>query len=124
MEQILALLNYSEYVFWFIVVFSLIVFVHEFGHYYVAKINNVDIEKFSIGFGPAVFKYQDKSQTIWQLSLIPLGGYVKFAGEMYPTDKDNKSIKGNKRLFLNKSPLQKASIVNRYFHIWFTCYKY
>ena len=111
MEQILAFLNYSEYVFWFIVVFSLIVFVHEFGHYYIAKINNVDIEKFSVGFGPAIFKYKDKDQTTWQLSLIPLGGYVKFAGEMYPTDDDDENIKKNKKLFLNKSPLQKASIV-------------
>ena len=111
MNLILSFLNYSEYVFWFVIVFSLIVFVHEFGHYYIAKINKVEIEKFSIGFGPAILKYQDKAKTIWQLSAIPLGGYVKFAGEMYANDKTDQKVRENKKLFLNKSALQKASIV-------------
>ncbi len=102
-------LNYFEYVFWFILVFTLIVFIHEFGHYYIAKINKVDIEKFSIGFGPVLFSKTDKNNTKWQVAAIPLGGYVKFSGEMY-SDKNNNSD-NNKRLFMNKSALQKASIV-------------
>ena len=56
---------YSEYIFWLILVFTT-VFIHEFGHYIVARINNVDIEKFSIGFGP-VFSKTDKNKTIWQI---------------------------------------------------------
>ena len=111
MDLLIKLLDFSEYIFWFIIVFSLIVFIHEFGHYYIAKLNNVEIEKFSIGFGPAIFKFTDKSKTIWQLSAIPLGGYVKFAGEMYANENTDPKTRKNKKLFLNKSALQKASIV-------------
>ena len=60
--MISTLLNYSEYIFWFIFVFTIIVFIHEFGHYIVARINNVDIEKFSIGFGPVLFSKIDNKE--------------------------------------------------------------
>ena len=93
MEAILNILNFSEYLFWFVIVFSLIVFVHEYGHYYIARINGVKIDKFSIGFGPSIISKRDKHGTIWQVSLLPLGGYVKFAGEMYYA-KDTKSNEG------------------------------
>ena len=102
--------NYSEYIFWFIFVFTIIVFIHEFGHYIVARINNVDVEKFSIGFGPVLFSKTDKNNTKWQIGIIPLGGYVKFCGEMYSASKSQINSK-NKNLFINKKSLQKASIV-------------
>ena len=60
MSFFLDFINFSEYIFWFVLVFSLIVFVHEYGHYYVAKFNDVSIEKFSIGFGPALISKKDK----------------------------------------------------------------
>ena len=104
-----AFFNYSEY-FWFIFVFTIIVFIHEFGHYIVARINNVDVEKFSIGFGPVLFSKTDKNNTKWQIGVIPLGGYVKFCGEMYSVSKSQINPK-NKNLFVNKKSLQKASIV-------------
>ena len=66
MDLIGNIFNLSEYLFWFILVFSLIVFVHEYGHYYIAKINGVKIEKFSIGFGPAILSKKDKHGTLWQ----------------------------------------------------------
>ena len=110
MHIISTFLNYSEYIFWFIFVFTIIVFIHEFGHYIVARINNVDVEKFSIGFGPVIFSKTDKSNTKWQIGAIPLGGYVKFCGEMYLVSKNKKKSK-NKNLFVNKKSLQKASIV-------------
>ena len=101
---------YFEYIFWFIFVFTIIVFIHEFGHYIIARINNVDVEKFSIGFGPVLFSKIDKNNTKWQIGAIPLGGYVKFKGEMYSENKSEiNSI--NKNLFMNKKSLQKASIV-------------
>jgi regulator of sigma E protease len=108
MEYLILLISYLEYIFWFVLVFTIIVFIHEYGHYLVAKLNGVDVEKFSIGFGPVLFKKIDHNNTIWQVCAIPLGGYVKFAGEMYPT---NSSDNKNKKLFMNKKPLQKASIV-------------
>ena len=111
MDILSQLFFYLEYIFWFVIVFSIIVFIHEFGHYYIAKINNVKVDKFSIGFGFPLIKYKDSSDTIWQLCLIPLGGYVKFAGEMYPDESQENEIKKNNKLFMNKTPLQKASIV-------------
>ena len=110
MHMISTFLNYSEYIFWFIFVFTIIVFIHEFGHYIVARINNVNVEKFSIGFGPVIFSKIDKNNTKWQIGAIPLGGYVKFCGEMYSDGKNKKKSK-NKNLFMNKKSLQKASIV-------------
>ncbi len=65
---------------WFLVVLSIIVFVHEWGHYYVARRNNVRVEVFSIGFGPEIFGWYDKAGTRWRVSAIPLGGYVRMFG--------------------------------------------
>ena len=87
MEHLILLISYLEYIFWFILVFTIIVFIHEYGHYFVAKLNGVDVEKFSIGFGPVLFKKIDKNNTIWQICSFPLGGFVKFSGEMYSNNK-------------------------------------
>ncbi|XP_029680376.1 uncharacterized protein LOC115245975, partial [Formica exsecta] len=57
------------------------VFVHEYGHYVVAKACKVKVESFSIGFGPEMFGFNDKSGTRWKLSAVPLGGYVKMLGD-------------------------------------------
>ena len=65
----------------FIVVISVVVFVHEFGHYWVARRNGVRVETFSIGFGPELFGRNDRHGTRWKVSAIPLGGYVKMLGD-------------------------------------------
>ena len=70
MQLLSTFIYYFEYIFWFILVFTIIVFIHEFGHYIVARINKVDIEKFSIGFGPALFSKIDKNNTKWQICAI------------------------------------------------------
>lgn len=67
-------------VLWFLVVLSIIVFVHEWGHYWVARRNGVRVEVFSIGFGPEIFGWFDKAGTRWRVSAVPLGGYVKMFG--------------------------------------------
>ncbi len=69
----------------FVLVLSILVFVHEFGHYYIARVCGVRIESFSIGFGKELFGYTDKHGTRWKFSLIPLGGYVKMFGDVDPT---------------------------------------
>ena len=61
MEIFTNILFYFEYIFWFIFVFTIIVFVHEFGHYYVARLNKVKVNIFSIGFGPSILKFKDKN---------------------------------------------------------------
>ncbi len=68
----------------FLVVLTVLVFVHELGHYLVARWNRVRIEVFSIGFGPEVFGWHDRAGTRWKLSLMPLGGYVKMFGDADP----------------------------------------
>ncbi len=65
----------------FFVVLSTIVFIHEFGHYLVAKLCGVRITAFSIGFGQELFGWNDRSGTRWKISLLPLGGYVKMFGD-------------------------------------------
>jgi regulator of sigma E protease len=70
-----------QYVGWFLVILTALVFVHEFGHYFVARWNGVGIEVFSIGFGPELFGRRDRAGTRWKFSAIPLGGYVKMLGD-------------------------------------------
>jgi len=65
----------------FLLTLTVVVFVHEFGHFIIARRNGVRCLAFSIGFGPELFGYTDKHGTRWKFSLIPLGGYVKMFGE-------------------------------------------
>lgn len=65
----------------FIVVLTVVVFIHELGHYLVARWNGVDCEAFSIGFGPELFGWNDKNNCRWKVCAVPLGGYVKFLGD-------------------------------------------
>ncbi len=67
-----------------IVVLSILVFVHEFGHYIVARLCGVRVEKFSIGFGKEIYGFTDKAGTRWKISMIPLGGFVQLFGDTDP----------------------------------------
>ncbi|HET6469827.1 MAG TPA: RIP metalloprotease RseP [Geminicoccaceae bacterium] len=71
----------TQYVVPFLLILSVVVFVHEFGHYWVARRNGVRVETFSIGFGPELFGRNDRHGTRWKFSVIPLGGYVKMLGD-------------------------------------------
>ena len=64
--------------------FSIVVFVHELGHFIVGRMNKIGVLVFSVGFGPKLFSYHDKQGTEWKISIIPLGGYVKFLGDENP----------------------------------------
>jgi regulator of sigma E protease len=68
----------------FLIILTVLVFVHEFGHYLIARWNRVRVEVFSIGFGPELFGRQDRAGTRWKFSAIPLGGYVKMLGDSDP----------------------------------------
>ncbi|MGX9354041.1 RIP metalloprotease RseP [Roseobacteraceae bacterium S113] len=65
----------------FVVALSIIVAVHEYGHYIVGRWSGIKADIFSIGFGPVLFKRTDRHGTIWQIAALPFGGYVKFAGD-------------------------------------------
>ena len=70
-----------SYVIPFVFVLSIVVFVHEFGHFIVGRLCGVKVEVFSLGFGPKLIKYRDSKGTLWCLSAIPVGGFVKFFGD-------------------------------------------
>ena len=79
MQSIVSL--FTTYLPYFILVLTLLVFVHEFGHYWVGRRFGIHAEVFSIGFGPELFGWTDGNGTRWKISAIPLGGYVKFLGD-------------------------------------------
>jgi len=74
----------------FILVLSILVFVHEFGHYIAARACGVKVETFSIGFGKELFGFNDKHGTRWKFALIPLGGFVKMYGDTDPASTGHK----------------------------------
>jgi regulator of sigma E protease len=102
----------------FLVVLSVLVFVHELGHYLVARFCGVRIEIFSIGFGRELFGFKDKHGTRWKICLIPLGGYVQMFGDADPTSSTTKKEKvealsdqERKEAFYHKPVWQRALIV-------------
>lgn len=71
----------GSYLIPFLIVLTVLVFVHEWGHFWVARRCGVRVQVFSVGFGPELFGKTDKHGTRWKFSLIPLGGYVKMFGD-------------------------------------------
>ena len=107
-----------SYIVPFIVLILVVVFIHEYGHYYYAKKYGVGITDFSIGFGKEIFGWNDKSGTRWKICWIPLGGYVKFFGDRNVfSQADHEAIlkkyneEERKKLFTLKPLYQRAIIV-------------
>ena len=74
----------------FIIAIGILVTFHEYGHFIVARLCNVKVLKFSVGFGKAMFKYQsDKNSTEYSLCAIPLGGYVQMLESKNPEGEKN-----------------------------------
>jgi regulator of sigma E protease len=106
------------YILPFIVLILVVVFIHEYGHYYFARKYGVGITDFSIGFGKEIFGWNDKSGTRWKICWIPLGGYVKFFGDrnvFSQADQEKIIEKYNKedrdKLFVLKPLYQRVLIV-------------
>ena len=102
----------------FIVLLTVVVFIHEYGHYYFAKLYGVGITDFSIGFGKEIFGFIDKSGTRWKFCAIPLGGYVKFFGDrnVFSQAEQEELLKkyskeDQKKLFVTKPIYQRALVV-------------
>lgn len=92
----------------FLLILGLIVFIHEFGHFIMAKKNGIYVYEFSLGFGPKLFSFKRKNdETEYMIKLIPLGGYVMLAGE---TDEDDKKIRDDQKL-CNKGFFAKMSVM-------------
>ena len=75
------LVDKLNYIWPFLAVITPVVFFHELGHYLVARMNGVRVEVFAVGFGPELFGIDDRHGTRWKFCMLPLGGYVKFAGD-------------------------------------------
>ena len=102
----------------FIVLILVVVFIHEYGHYYFAKKYGVGVTDFSIGFGKEIIGWNDKSGTRWKICWIPLGGYVKFFGDrnVFSQSDQEEIIKRyseeeRKKLFILKPLYQRSLIV-------------
>lgn len=89
MEQILHSLSY---IIPFLVVLTIVVFIHELGHFLVARYNGVKVEVFSIGFGPELFGWDDSAGTRWKVSMIPLGGYIKMLGDADASSRPDEAL--------------------------------
>ncbi|MCZ4345306.1 RIP metalloprotease RseP [Devosia neptuniae] len=113
-----------EFIYWllsyvvpFLAVLTVIVFVHEMGHYLVARWNGIAIQTFSVGFGRELFGWDDQHGTRWRISAIPLGGYVRFVGDMDAASTPDREVIAkadpelSKRLFANKNVWQRISVV-------------
>ncbi|MDC0628650.1 RIP metalloprotease RseP [Pelagibacteraceae bacterium] len=102
----------------FIVLLTVVVFIHEYGHYYFAKLYGVGVTDFSIGFGKEIFGFNDKSGTRWKFCAIPLGGYVKFFGDRNVFSQAEQeellkqySKKDQNKLFVTKPIYQRSLVV-------------
>ena len=104
-------------IFQFLVVLTIVVFVHEFGHFIVARWCGVKVGTFSIGFGKEIFGFTDRKGTRWRFAWIPLGGYVKFiddenaASQPSAEKLDRMSASDREGAFQNKALWQRAAVV-------------
>ncbi len=110
------LVNIIHYVVPFLLLLGVLVFVHEFGHFIVARLFKVKVSAFSIGFGKTLLSKTDKQGTEWKLSAVPLGGYCQFLGDADASsstsevDLSKYSEEEQKQLFVTQSPLKKLAI--------------
>src|SRR5260370_9490540 len=100
---------------YFVLVLTLLVFVHEFGHYWVGRRFGIHAEVFSIGFGPELFGWTDRHGTRWKVAAIPLGGYVKFLGDndasSATASEQPLSAEQQRPAFFNKPLYARAAVV-------------
>lgn len=114
MDLILAF-SVGQVVNWLYVILGLglVIFFHELGHFAVAKWCNVYVERFSIGFGPIIWRYQ-KGETEYALSIIPFGGYVKMLGQddIDPSQLSSEEIAEDPRSYSSKKVWQRMAIIS------------
>lgn len=100
----------------FLMVISALVFIHEMGHYLAGRVFGVKATSFSIGFGREILGWTDKRGTRWKLSLMPLGGYVKFLGDLNASSQPSPEVAAmppeeQAKTFLAKPRWQRAIII-------------
>jgi regulator of sigma E protease len=98
----------------FLFVLTVVVFVHEMGHYLVGRLCGIGVKAFSVGFGPELLGFTDRHGTRWKLCAVPLGGYVKFVGDMSatssPTESDVAALsEAERRVAFHTQPVWKRA---------------
>ena len=91
----------------FFIILTPLIFIHELGHYLAAIKSGVKVESFSIGFGPELIGFQDKRNTRWKFSLLPLGGYVKMKGEII----NHENLKNNDTDSFSNATLKNRALI-------------
>ena len=106
---------FTTYLPYFVLVLTLLVFVHEYGHYWVARRFGIHAEVFSIGFGPELLGWTDRNGTRWKISAVPLGGYVKFLGDSDATSATHEDrplpVDQRRRAFFTQPLHARAAVV-------------
>ncbi len=111
------IVNAVYYVVPFVALLGVLVFVHEFGHFIIARLCGVQVDTFSIGFGRTLWSKKDKAGTEWKLSAIPLGGYCQFLGDADGASAgvddavNTLSDEEKKKAFIFQNPFKKLAIV-------------
>ena len=108
--------NFLSYLIPFLFVLTVVVFVHEMGHFLVARWCGVGVKAFSIGFGPEIFGFNDRHGTRWRVAWVPLGGYVKFIDDENAASAGQKDLESlpeadRAKTFQGKTLAQRAAIV-------------
>ncbi len=111
------LINAAYYIIPFIVLLGILVFVHEFGHFLIARLCGVQVTDFSIGFGKELWGFTDRHRTKWKICAIPLGGYCQFLGDADAASANSDeaveelSAEDKKKAFPFQKPWKKLAIV-------------
>ncbi|HEV7872926.1 MAG TPA: RIP metalloprotease RseP [Enterovirga sp.] len=100
----------------FLFVLTIVVFVHEYGHFIVGRLCGVGVKAFSIGFGRELYGWNDRHGTRWKISAVPLGGYVKFVGDMNGASVPDEAVLARmdpeeRRISFHHQPLAKRAAI-------------
>lgn len=116
MEIFASLIAFCSAILPFLIALTIIVFVHELGHFLIARYNGVGVATFSIGYGPELFGWTDKKGTRWRFSLLPIGGYVMMLGDADATsvrsDTSGLTDEQQTQSLTSKSPLQRMAVAS------------
>ena len=94
----------------FILLISIIVGIHELGHFLTARFNNIHVLKFKIGFGKELFSFEDKRNCSYSFGILPLGGYVQMLGEHNPVQEESDIQLQDKKSYLQATPGERAAV--------------
>lgn len=106
-----TVLAYSGYIAALLVALTIIVFIHEYGHFKVARLFGMKVDVFSIGFGREIWGWNDRHGTRWKIGWLPVGGYVKFAGDVNAASQPDADTPPQPDEFHGKPIWQRALVV-------------